>query len=185
MNNRLIFTLAALALAACRGQDAPPGSENAPAPALSFAHTPYANEQGFRRHAFCAGADARRGQTLALDVKLPQDPAAPDTYQRYDLIVLPAIRARLANPQGEALPLRAFPNRYPQLGAHPDLLSPARYEGHRDGGTMALKRHEGIYRLTALENKRITVCIVGSGFGTRISGETYPDTVLPDGAAAK
>lgn len=152
-----------------------------PPTTLTPSYTPYTTEQGFKRHAFCADGKLHKGQSVDIDVKLPQDNPNADTYERYALLIFPAFGLSLTNPKGDDLVMETFPNRYRTLNPSKTLSSPQYYD-QDDVWSKDLQyaHHEGIYRLTAQENQAFTVCVANSGFGTKLSGESYPATRLSD-----
>lgn len=174
--------LAVFALSGCTPTSklAEPKSTQADTPptTLTPSYTPYTTEQGFKRHAFCADTTLKQGQSIAIDVKLPQQNPNGDTFERYDLLIFPAVKVKMINPSGVALTMHRFANRFGSLSPAKTLVSPNGYDGAKSDLGMAYARHEGIYTLTALQNKTVKICVRNSGFGTKLSGESYPSTPL-------
>lgn len=177
----LFNTLAIFALAGCTPTSQAITDRPVQATTLRLSHTPYTTEQGFQRNAFCANGKLNKGQSVDIDVRLPQENPNSTTYERYDLLIFPAFKVSLTNPKGESLTMQKFANRYPTLNPAKDLVSPKHYDADdvwsRD---LQYAHHEGIYRLSAQENQAFTVCVRNNGFGTKLSDKHYPTTGLAD-----
>lgn len=161
---------------------------------LSLKYTPYTDRDGFTSHAFCADTVLQRGQSVAIDVRLPQKDPNTETHQTYGLMIFPAVKVRLTNPRGEVLEMERFGNRFKSLSPKSNLVAPVQYEnnpvyidplylysGHRE---LQYAHHEGIYRLTALENEAVKICVRNEGFSTKLQDRQYPTTRLSDYTAS-
>ncbi len=148
---------------------------------LQLTHISYKNAQGFDRDAFCANTVLTKGKPLDIHIKLPQ-PDDPDIFNRYDFIISPKVKATLSTPKGESLPLIDGNNvRDKHLFAH-NTMTFAKYYDTNDPlvRDLSLANQEGIYTLTALEDKQVKICLVSSGGGVKHANKIYPATTMPN-----